>query len=579
MSTRLSRKDVTVETDIEVSTRDGTKLATDIYRPADQARHPVLVIRTPYSKSAPQNANVITPLSAAQRGYVVVMQDIRGRFKSDGVYEPFVNEQADGYDAVEWAASQSWSDGGVGVYGSSAAGTTALAAVVARPPHLKSCILYSTVANFHEGWVYSGGAFELGFNYQWIIPGLVLPDKAHLASEGISGEELRQMLIKAFANSNATIRHVPPKELQILGTPVTRYWRKWLSHPSYDEYWKQIDVSAKAQQIKIPMMHISGWYDTFLRGHLDLNKHLRTDGGSPHRLVLGPWEHHTYVSSITAAGDRDFGSEASMSPAILNEIALEWFDGTLRGLPTKGFERVRYFLMGENKWVECESWPPAHKQVRYYLRSAGHANSRFGDGLLTVEGPNDSESYDAYVYDPENPVITNGGRLNQYKFGPGGVQNQATIEEREDVLVYTSMLLPSPVIITGPVSAALSFSSNAPDTDVAVKLVDVEPNGYCANIAEGMLRARYRDGPEREELLEPGRIHKLTVSLLDVAHSFLVGHRIRLEVTSSNFPKHDRNLNSSTNPVDATAKEIRKAVNKVFHDNTNSSFLSLPIRD
>ena len=517
MSARLSRKDVTVEFDVEVAMRDGARLATDVYRPADQLRHPVLVLRTPYNKSAPQNSNVITPLSAAQKGYVVVMQDIRGRFKSEGTFEPFVNEQADGHDAVEWAAAQPWSDGKVGVYGSSAAGTTALAAVVAQPPHLRSCFVYSTVSNFHEGWVYSGGAFELGFNYQWVIPGLVLPDKAHLASDGASAEEVRQLLIKAYAKSESTIRHLPPKGLPVFGTSVTHYWKKWLSHPSYDDYWKAIDVSAKAQAIRIPVMHISGWYDTFLRGHLDLNKRLRTDGDFPHRLVFGPWEHHTYVSSTTTAGERDFGRDASMSPVILNEMASQWFDGTLRGLPGKDFPRVRYFLMGENAWVETDSWPPRHKDVRYFLRSAGHANTWSGDGFLSAEAPRGAESPDSYVYDPEDPVLTNGGRLNQYRFGPGGVQNQASIEERRDVLVYSSQPLASPTVITGPVSLTLFFSSSAPDTDVAAKLVDVGPDGYCANIAEGMLRARYRNGMEREELLEPGRVFKLTVSLLDVA--------------------------------------------------------------
>jgi putative CocE/NonD family hydrolase len=263
-------------------------------------------------------------------------------------------------------------------------------------------------------------------------------------------------------------------------------------------------------------------------------------------------------------------------PDTLSGIAFEWFDHWLKGkqatfLPEN---KVRYFHMGENVWKEVDSWPPAHTVVPYYIHSAGQANSRMGDGTLDTKPPG-TEPPDSYVYDPFDPVPTAGGR-SMIDVLPG-VENQAQVEERQDVLVYTTPRLAEPVAITGPVSVTVYASSSAPDTDFTAKLVDVEPDGYCANIAEGIIRARYRDGCDREEFLEPGKVTKFRIDLWDMAHTFQPNHRIRLEISSSNFPRFDRNLNSRVTPALGNAGDAQKAVQQVFHDAPYPSHLSLPV--
>lgn len=575
---------VIVERDVMVPMRDGVKLATDVYRPADEARHPVLVHRTPYNKGDAWIVGglMFSPLEAVQRGYVVVIQDSRGRFKSEGDWRPFVVEGPDGYDTVEWAAAQPWSDGNVGIYGSSYNGVTTLQAALASPPHLKACAAYMTGANYHQGWTYSSGAFELGFNLWWAI-NLAWDTILHL---GLDQEALMAAMGKlAVAASDPwqPARHLPLPEIPALQDGIAPYWQEWLSHPTYDSFWKQVDVAAHADRIKAPLLHITGWYDGFLRGHLDLNERLKAHPDravrDSHRLIIGPWDHISYLSiRPTASGEREFGPLAATGPAGLGETYFQWFDHWLKGEETPLFstQRVRYFLLGENAWREADSWPAPHTPTRYYLHSDGRANTRFGDGALTSDPPT-NEPPDSYIYDPSNPVPTVGGRALAPVFSPSGVLNQAQVEEREDVLVYTSAHLTAPLTIAGPVTATLFVASSAPDTDFTAKLVDVQPDGYCAPIAEGIIRARYRNSMEREELLPAGQVVELTVDLLAVAHTFLPGHRIRLEISSSNFPKYDRNLNSEESPTRATATHMRPAVQQVFHDSQHPSHLTLPV--
>ncbi len=608
---------ITVERDVMVSMRDGVKLATDIYRPADscakeawdsargatqaKTQHPVLVHRTPYNKSDAWVVGglMLNPLLAAERGYVVLVQDTRGRFASEGEWQPFACEGNDGYDTIEWAARQPWSNGNVGIYGSSYNGVTALQAAVAAPPHLKACVAYMTGANYHAGWAYSGGAFELGFNFWWALNlawdrALRLPEAERLQAFG--------KLMAAAKDPWKAVREIPLRDNTALCSAATcsadaehaehaPFWREWLDHPKYDEFWRSVDVAARCTEIQVPVLQIAGWYDGFLQGHLDLNeslkKHPRSEVRDTHRLVFGPWDHITYMSiRPTAAGEREFGPEAVAGPAGVSELVLEFFEPYLRGEALKSenasqpvqqaVARVRYFSMGENQWRETSSWPPSHAKENFFLHSQGRANTRLGNGELSRRAPTD-ETVDRYVYDPSDPVPTRGCRSLAPIFGSPGVLDQSEVEMRDDVLVYSSEVLQDALRIAGPVSLELWISSDAPDTDFTAKLVDVDANGYCAPVAEGILRARYRNGMDREAWLTPGEIVPLSISLLDTAYVFLPGHRLRLEVSSSNFPKFDCNPNAKVEIARASASDRRKAKQNVHHDAAHPSCLILPV--
>ncbi len=568
---------VRVERDIMVAMRDGVRLATDIYRPDDNAPHPVLVHRIPYSKSNAWFVGglIFNPLDAVERGYVVLVQDTRGRFKSEGTWEPFMNEGVDGFDTVEWAATQPWSNGNVGVYGSSYMGVTTIQALIAAPPHLKAALAYMTGSNYQNGWTYSGGAFELGFNVWW-TNFLAWDTLGRLNVSDVTRQEMIMRLAAATADPWAAARYLPLSEMPAYQGGVASYWQDWIQHPVRGEYWARVDASAKADMIQAPLLQIAAWYDDFLRGQMEL--HTRIQGQPHHRIVIGPWDHEAYLTvRLSTAGQRDFGPTAISGPTIAADLAFQWFDHWLAGkeAPLLKTPRVRYFAMGENVWRDTDTWPPPATPTRYYLHSGGGANTRHGDGTLTTEPPA-AEPRDSYRYDPADPVPSVGGRTLHPPFGPGGVQNQAGVEERRDVLVYTAAPLTDPLTIAGPVSVSLFATSSAPDTDFTAKLVDVAPDGYCANIAEGIIRARYRSG-EAEQLLNPGQVTGFQIDLWDVAHTFLPGHRIRLEISSSNFPRFDRNLNSAVRPELASSSDQQVAEQQMCHEARYPSHILLPV--
>ena len=575
---------IIIERDVMVPMRDGVRLAIDVYRPDDGAKHPVLVNGHPYDNDhfLATHELLFSPLVAAQRGYAVVVQEARGRAGSEGTWRPYGDEGRDAYDTVEWAAAQSWSDGNVGLYGACALGWTAIQGAVEAPPHLEAVFAYMSATNYHSGWTYSGGgAFELGFQLSWVWTILARDTISRLGLEPAALEEAERKLTEAASDVIGSARYLPLVDFPAYQNGAAPYWREWLSHPGYDEFWRRVDAIPRADSVKVPILHMSAWYDLCLKGHLDLHSALQLRGDErvrdQHRLVLGPWDHSAYYNKRpTCAGERDFGPSVLTGPDVLAEFAFQWFDHWLRG-EGDGFlpeSQIRYFQMGENVWKEIDSWPPPHAVVPHYLHSAGRANSRMGDGMLSPEPPG-TEPADSYVYDPFDPVPTAGGR-SMIDVLPG-VENQAQVEERQDVLVYTTPRLAEPVAITGPVSVTLYASSSAPDTDFTAKLVDVEPDGYCANIADGIIRARYRNGCEREEFLEPGEVTEFRIDLWDTAHTFLPNHRIRLEISSSNFPCFDRNLNSRVTPALGSAEDAQEAAQQVFHDASYPSHLILPV--
>jgi putative CocE/NonD family hydrolase len=551
---------VVVERDVVIEMRDGVVLRADVYRPAGDEPVPALIERTPYSKSNGRYVGglLFNPLDAAQRGYAIVVQDVRGRFSSGGEWEPFVNESADGHDTIDWAAEQPWCNGSVGVYGASYMGTTALQAAVGAPSSLRAALVYMTGSNYWNEWTYSGGAFELKFNLVWTLRSLV-PDRLRRLDDPAERKRLLDAHADQATDMTTLSRSLPLDDLAAfrVGAP---YWRTWHQHGTYDEYWQAVDVNRRVDELRAPVLHVSGWYDHFLRGHLDLYRALE-DHGVEQRLILGPWDHGSYHStSPTMSGERDFGPRAVNGPALMSDVALTWFDRWLGGgrEDEEPAPKVRYFVMGENRWHDAEEWPPAHEPVPWYFRAGAE---------LSTEPPLD-EQPDHYVYDPRDPVPSVGGRGSTSVLGAAGVQDQSAVASRDDVVSYTSSELASPLTIAGPVSIRLHASASTPSTDFAAKLVDVQPDGYCANLADGILRV---------VSLEPGETLVVDIDLWAVAHTFGVGHRVRIEITGGSFPRWDRNPNTGMASATALESELQPSTHVVFHDDARRSCAVLPV--
>lgn len=554
---------------VAMQTRDGVKLRADVYHPNRAGKFPVLLTRTPYDK----NTQTYMGQMGAERGYIVVVQDVRGRYTSDGDWYPFKNEINDGYDTVEWAAALPQSDGRVAMYSGSYVGATQLLAAISHPPHLVGICPIVTSSNYHESWTYQGGAFEQWFNQSWTV--------------GLA-QDTANRIVKAHSDAMAGVNVLP-----LTGFPVfdlthfptsanqthvlAPYYEDWLKHPEYDDYWKQISIEENFPNIRVPALFIGAWYDIFLGGSLNNYTGLRAHGGSAEArektqlmVVIGG-----HSGNARTVGEVDFGVDA---PFDESATILDWYDYLLYGKQNRfaSGNPVRIFVMGENRWREEKAWPLERaKATRYYLHSDGKANSSAGSGALSLQTPQ-QEKADSYVYDPANPVPTTGGPLCCDPYHePAGPRRQNAVEARPDVLVYSTAPLAADVEVTGPVSLDLFAASSAVDTDFTAKLVDVAEDGTAINLTEGILRARYRESKSTATLLDPGKPYELAVDLWATSNVFRKGHRIRLEVSSSNFPRFDRNLNTGQSA--AASAEMVKATNHILHDAAHPSALVLPV--
>ena len=557
-----NKYEVTVERDVAAKMRDGVTLRADIYRPKADGKFPVLLVRTPYDKTGDMNFG----LRAAARGYVVISQDVRGRFTSEGEWYPFKNESLDGYDTVEWAAALPYSNGKVGMFGGSYVGATQYLAAIARPPHLAGICPTVTASNYHDGWTYQGGAFEQWFNESW-SSGLALDTMRRRSEKGMKPLEGSKVL--------------PLVNYPLLEAPsaagIATYFTDWLAHPSYDNYWKQISIEDHYADIQVPIYGIGAWYDIFLGGTLRNYVKLKKEAGTEaaregQRLEVTVGGHAGGGRKIGAV---DFGEKLETDE---DGRMLQWYDWLLKG-EANGIDKekpVRIFVMGKNEWRDEDDWPLARaKNTHYYLHSAGSANGLSGNGSLNTTAPAE-EKADQYVYDPADAVPTIGGPLCCQALPTGnGPQDQRPAEQRPDVSVYTTPAFAKDTEVTGPVSLDLFVSSSAVDTDFTGKLVDVWPDGFAQNLTEGILRLRYRNSQEKPELANPGETYHITLDLWATSNVFLAGHKLRLEVSSSNFPRFDRNLN--TGEEQARATRMVKATNMIYHDKAHSSALIVPI--
>jgi uncharacterized protein len=571
--------EIIVEKDVEVAMRDGVALKTDVYRQAGEQGLPTLVQRLPYDKELPPLTNyVLDVMRAAKQGYAVVCQDTRGRWASGGEFHPFFDEAADGADTLAWVASQPWSSGALGMVGGSYFGATQWLAASQQPESLKAIAPHVTGADYYEGWAYQGGAFQLGFNLCWCLFSLGLAEVVRrMVAGAATPDEFGAFVASVDANPELYWR------LPLTDQPAMReyapYYLEWLAHPTYDDYWRAIAPKERYEQVTVPSLNIGGWYDLFLGGTLANYRGMKARGGSDAaqrpRLIVGPWAHGNQTGAFA---ERLFGTMAADVAFDLTGAQLRFFDEHLQDTGENPDAPVRLFVMGANEWRDADDWPlPNTRYERFYLHSGGGANSAAGDGALSTEQPF-SEPEDAYLYDPRHPVPTTGGAT----FLPGllvtanaGPRDQRAVEARHDVLCYTSAPLERPLEVIGPVELVLHASSSAPDTDFTGKLVDVHPDGRAEILTDGILRARYRESTSDPKPLEPGRVYELRIDLLATATGFAAGHRIRLEVSSSNFPRFDRNTNTGGTIAEETA--VLQAVNRVYHDRERPSCLVLPL--
>jgi uncharacterized protein len=564
--------DVIIQHDAAMKTRDGVTLYADIYRPKSPDKFPVILMRTPYDKSA--SWAVSPAFQMVQRGYVVVIQDVRGRYTSEGEWYPFKHEQADGFDTVEWVASLPYSDGKVGMIGASYVGATQMLAAIAQPPHLVAIAPNMTASNYHDGWTYQGGAFEQWFDQNWT---------SQLAQNTF------QRLVNQNTNALVSTPTLPlanysifnfgqlPADAQLTAA-IAPYYLDWLAHPDYDDYWKQWSIEESFSKITVPMLQVGGWYDIFnagtLRNYMGAKAHGSTDAArSQQHLLIEIGGHAGFGRRI---GDVDFGPHATEN--VYTNVILDWYDFLLKGIKNQFStdKPVKLFVMGANEYRQEDDWPPPQaERTKYFLHSSGKANSLLGDGSLSASAPR-SEASDTYVYNPANPAPTIGGPLccDAEHMEPGP-RDQRSVENRDDVLVYSTGPLQRDLEVTGPVTAVLFVKSSAVDTDFTAKLVDVAPDGFAQDLTEGILRMRYRTSPEHAALLNPGEIYEISLDLWATSNVFLRGHALRLEVSSSNFPRFDRNLN--TGEEIKFARNFVNATNTILHDAQHPSALVLPL--
>ena len=589
--------DVIVHKNVRVPMRDQVDLAADIYLPARDGsvidgRFPAVMERTPYDKESKVNEGRYF----ARRGYAAVMQDVRGRFQSEGTWYPFAKEAPDGYDSVEWTAAQPWCDGNVGTMGGSYCGSDQSALATLDPPHLKAMVVAVGTSNYHTSSMRQNGALELRFMiYAFRM--------ATTSREALADPTLKAALEADFSRIKEWLTRTPYRK----GSSSLRFlpsYEQWvldlLSHGEFDDYWKQRGYAIDHyydEHADVPTIYLGGWYDSYARGttanYVALSKGMKT----PQRLLMGPWTHGGWGASFS--GDVDFGPDAVLDD--YNGYRMRWFDRWLKGIDNgvDGEKPVRLFVMGGGasqkdrngklahggQWRDVEDWPlPGTRYTPYHI----HA-----DGTLSPETPGPAQPT-RYTYDPRDPVPTMGGGISaaDHIMPAGGFDQRGDqrffgcrdtlpVAARSDVLVFQTPELEEPVEVTGPITVKLWASSSALDTDFTAKLIDVHPanadypDGFSQNISDSIIRARYRVSRDAAEMLTPGEITELEIILYPTSNLFGRGHRIRLDISSSNFPRFD--INPNTGGPLGLDRRTQIAEQVVYHDPEHPTHIVLPI--
>ena len=541
-----------IEFNRRVRMRDGVELSADIYRPDAPGRFPVILSRTPYTKTG--GSTLAIAKFFVSRGYVVVAMDVRGRGDSGGNFAPYVNDGQDGFDAIEWCAAQDWSTGKIGTIGGSYNGAIQWLTSVKQPPHLAAMIALVTPSDPFVEWP-TGQPLPIDISWYHFTSGHVLQNM-----EAVDWKKLYW--------------HLPMITMdEAMGRPNS-LWKEEVEHSKLDAWWEPQRYQNKYDRVRVPVLGMSGWYDDEQVG-TPLNFIGMTTKGADEKIrgsqkmMMGPWPHA--INSTSKLGSVDFGAAAVID---MNNYWLRWFDYWLKGIENGVMKEppVRIFVMGENVWRDENEWPLARTRwTKYYLHSGGHANTASGDGTLSSAQPA-NEPPDTYTYDPLNPVTF----ITDASFAQiGGPDDYREIEQRQDVLVYTSEVLTEDLEVCGPVRVKLSAVSSARDTDFMAKLIDVWPNGFAQRLTDGMVRARFRSGMDKPALIEPGKMYEYDLDLWNTCQTYLKGHRLRLEISSSAFPKYDRNLNTGE-PLGMSEKMVT-AEQKIHHNREQPSYVILPI--
>ena len=570
----LPPSEFTVYGHIAMTMRDGIELKADLLLPNGDGPFPTILIRTPYGRTTTLNSEPgwsLDAFEAARAGYAVLIQGARGTFDSEGEFVEFLDEARDGEDSVSWAAAQSWCNGDIGTVGVSYLGIAQLLAATKAPAALRAIVPGITASEAYDGWTYQGGAFNLGLALSWgaRLALARLTRRAHLG-ENVEAEKAR--IESIFADPVAALEMLPLTALAEGNSAMSTY-ADWLAHPSRDHYWAAGSVDGNYDQVRVPALHTGGLYDCFLlgtlRNYVGMRKGAATEfARGNQRLILTPWGHVSTPTDLV--GDLWLGPEASLDFPALPAETQAWMDTFLKGEPAADVARVSVFVLGSNTWRSSSDWPlPEATPTRWFLRD---------DGRLSPDQPAD-EAPDEFTYDPRDPVPTVGGSTRIGLAGmlmDHGPRDRAEIEQRPDVLSYTSDILHRDLEMVGPVRLTLTVSSSSPDTDFTAALVDVYPDGRAIGLTDGILRLRYRNGLETPELLSPGTLAQIEVDLVAVANVFRAGHRIRVEVSSSNFPRFDRNPNTGGPAATATWDDLVAARQCVYHDRNHQSYITLP---
>lgn len=562
---KMEAKRIVLERNVAMKTRDGVTLMADIYRP-EEGKYPVLLTRLPYSKE--YGLNFMRAEILAEAGYVVIVQDVRGRYSSAGKFVPYVAEANDGFDTIQWAANLPYASGVVGMFGLSYYGYTQMLAAISGAPELKAIAPVMAQNSMTDVFNDHNGALELGMWETWNLESM-LPNLIVREGEISKHKERLQGILNDLDNINSWYDFKPYVEWPpIVKTGAMSYFSDLMKLPSEDAHWEKLTVRDNYEKVNVPGLHIAGWYDCFLDKTIANfeNGHKR---GLGDRLIIGPWTHANFTQYI---GERDFSSAANkFSGPNMHKIHLEWFDHHLKGADMTEQEAVLYFAMGANEWRSAINWPlPNTRYTPFYFESEGSANTRNGDGRLSTRLPEGDGKPDFYTYNPENPIPSNGGGTLHKGLQVDGPKNQAALELREDILCYTSLPLEEEMEVTGPVSVELYAKTDAVNTDFTAKLVDVAPDGTAFNLADGIIRASsvYENGVAQNIL-------KYTIDLWAVSNVFLKGHMIRVEISSSNFPRFDPNPNTGGSFIDTTASV--PAHQTILHDAAHPSCIILPI--
>ncbi|MBS1876189.1 MAG: CocE/NonD family hydrolase [Acidobacteria bacterium] len=533
---------------LRIPMRDGVRLAANLFRPSSNGRFPVLLVRTPYGKGLELTANY---RAFVEHGFALVIQDVRGRHDSEGSFRPLDQEGPDGEDTLNWIGHQSWCDGKIGMFGGSYLGIAQWQAALRNSPYLKAIFpVVSGYDDYFDRFYSRGGAMKLGHRLLWISENLSPP--------GFVRPGLNQFMY-----------YLPLRtaDRAVSGETVDWYQAS-LNHPNYDDFWRSFSTRDKLDRIHVPVFIAGGWFDNYAESDLEAFAALRKLGRSV-RILVGPWPHN-FSDRLSV----DFGPNAR-NP--VRRFQFQWFDYYLKGQGSiDHIPPAQLFLMGDNRWEDEDDWPPRDSRIRpLYLAGKGKAATVYGDGQLQWM-PQRRKTADTYLYDPGKPVPTRGGAICcNVRLLPPGPIDQRAIEGRHDILVFTSPPLNEDLHVAGVVHVLLHVSTDAKDTDFTAKLIDVDPQGPALGVTDGILRLRYRNGLDRPELAKPGEIYAITIDAGPTNWAFRQGHRIRLEVASSNFPRFDRNLN--TGRANAGETQLRKANQTVWHGGKYGSAILLPV--